>query len=126
MSSMDAEKLFERAHALEEAGEVGQAASVYKQLVEVAADPSFHIEYGHCLRRLGHWQQSIVQLEQGVALKPHYCESDARVMLAESYWAGGQKAKAIDQWRIVAAMKPEYPSYGAPIDEARAKLAEHT
>ena len=122
---MDAEKYFERARALEEEGELGQAASAYKRLVDLATDPRFHIAYGYCLQRLGHWEQSIVQLEQGLALKPHYCESDARIMLAESYWAGGYKAKAIEQWRIVSATKPEYPSYGAPIDEARARLAEH-
>jgi hypothetical protein len=37
----------------------------------------------------------------------------------------GQKKKAIEQWKLVAAMEPEYPSYEAAPNEATRKLGEH-
>ena len=77
-----------------------------------------HSAYGRCLQQLGHWEQSVVQFERGLELKPHYCGSDARLMLAESYLKVGSKPKAIREWHIVAGMKPEYPSYEATINAA--------
>ena len=111
---MDDESLYREAIALGEAGEFGQAARLYKRLVAKSTDPRHFIGYGVCLQRLGHWEQSIVQLERGVELKPHYCEPDARLFLAESYLQANQKARAIQQWRIVERMPPSIRAMRQP------------
>ncbi len=61
----------------------------------------------------------------GVDLKPHYCEGDARLFLADSLLQLGLKRKAIEQWQLVAAMAPQYPGYEAVSEEAKRKLGEH-
>jgi tetratricopeptide (TPR) repeat protein len=105
---------------------LAEAAAVFAKLIESALpDPRFHIAYGHCLQQLRHWEQSAVQFEHGLALKPSYAEADARLMLAESYAKAGNQAKALEQWRIIAKMPPSYPSYEAPINEAKALLNQH-
>ena len=119
------DSLYREAIALGEAGEFGKAARLYKRLVAKSTDPRHLIGYGVCLQRLGHWEQSVVQLERGVEVKPHYCEPDARLFLAESYLRVKQKARAIQQWRIVEGMPPEYPSYEATAKEARTQLELH-
>lgn len=119
---MEPEQLFRQAAEYESQGNHREAAAAYKRLVGAASDPRFHIAYGHCLQKLSHWGQSAAQLEHGLALKPHYGEADARLMLAESYLNAGKKAKAIEQWRVVERMSPAYPSYEAPINAARALL----
>lgn len=115
-----------RAHELRAQGRHGDAAAIYKELVDQAEDPRFCIAYGECLQHLGHWRQSAKFLQRGIDLKPAYGEGDARLMLAESLLQMGLKDKAIAQWRIVAAMLPTYPSHEAVPEEARRKLREHT
>lgn len=122
---MEAEKLFREAQELAAAGHHGKAASLFKQLVAETVDPRFHIAYGICLQRLGHWDVAISQLQRGIELRPHYCEGDARLMLAESFLRTGQKKKAIEQWQMVSAMEPEYPSYEAVPNEAKKMLVKH-
>ena len=122
---MDIETLHREASALEEAGEFAKAVRLYKQLVASSKDPRHFVGYGVCLQRLGYWKESVAQLERGIELKPHYGEPDARLFLAESYLRAKQKAKAIQQWRIVEGMPPEYPSYETTAIEARAKLERH-
>jgi tetratricopeptide (TPR) repeat protein len=122
---MQAEDLFHQAHECEADGNHSKAAAIYKQLVADSSDARFHVAYGACLQHLGHWEQSAAQLECGLALKPHYAEADARLMLAESYFRSGKKSKAVEQWRLVGDMSPTYPSYEAPINAARALLNEH-
>ncbi len=122
---MDDESLYRQAVTFAEAGEFNKAAPLYKRLVAKSTDPRYFVGYGVCLQRLGHWEESVAQLEHGVELKPHYCEPDARLFLAESYLRSKQKSKAIQQWRIVASMSPEYPSYEATAYEARAQLEAH-
>lgn len=122
---MDFEALYRQANELETGGQFNKAASAYRRLVNAATDARFHVAYGVCLQKLGRWRESVLQLQLGVTLKPHYCEGDARLLLAKSYLMAGKKAKAIEQWRIVAVMKPEYPSYEAVPDEAREMLNKH-
>jgi tetratricopeptide (TPR) repeat protein len=119
---MEAEELFREACDADAQGDHGKAATKFKRLVAIASDARYHIAYGWCLQQLNHWQQSAAELERGIALKPKYAEADARVMLAESYLRGGDKARAVQQWRIVTAMVPSYPSYEAPINAAKAAL----
>ena len=122
---MSTEARYAKAHELQAEGRHGDAAALYKELVDQAEDPRFFIAYGECLQHLGHWRQSAKFLQRGIDLKPACCEGDARLMLAESLLQLGLKDKAIAQWRIVAAMPPAYPSHEAVPDEARRKLREH-
>ena len=122
---MSTEGSYAKAQELQAQGEHGQAAAIYKELVAQSKDPRFSIAYGVCLQHLGHWQESAKQLQHGIDLKPHYCEGDARLFLAESLLQLGLKKKAIEQWKLVAAMEPEYPSYEAVPNEAKKKLGEH-
>jgi tetratricopeptide (TPR) repeat protein len=122
---MSTESIYAKAHELQTQGKYGEAVALYKELVKQAQDPRFYIAYGVCLQALGHWQESVKQLQRGIDLKPHYCEGDARLFLAESLLQSGQRKKAIEQWKLVAAMEPEYPSYEAVPNEAKRKLGEH-
>jgi len=77
------------------------------------------------LSQLGHQEQAIIELKDGIALKPHYAEADARLFLAEAYERSGKIRSAKQQWALVADMKGSYPSYDEPMKEAREKLKEH-
>lgn len=123
---LDAARLYTEAQELADAGKTGAAVKAYERLcADFPDDPRFPIAFGVLLQSLGHWQQSIDRFLMGLELRPRYCEGDARLMLAESYLQSGQKAKAVDQWRIVAKMPPEYPSYEAVPNEAKQRLDEH-
>jgi tetratricopeptide (TPR) repeat protein len=121
---MSAQATYTKAKELEAGGKHGEAAGIYKELVKLSEDPRFFIAYGAGLQRLGHWQESSKNLRRGIDLKPHYCEGDARLLLAESLHQMGKKKEAIQQWKLVAAMQPEYPSYEAVPNEAKKRLAE--
>ena len=121
---MDTERLYREASELDHSGNHGAAVKLYKQLAVDSDDPRHFIAYGVCLQRLGHWTESVKQLEHGITLKPHYCEGDARLFLAESLLKAGRKKDAITQWKLVADMEPEYPSYEAVPNEAKKRLAQ--
>ncbi|MEJ2407294.1 MAG: hypothetical protein P8171_24055 [Candidatus Thiodiazotropha sp.] len=122
---MDAESLYKQAIDLEEKGKLPEALTIYSELTKVKEDPRFFIAYGVCLQKLGHWEQSVKELEKGISLKPHYCQGDARLFLAESYVRINKIKKAIEQWKIVVNMKPEYPSYEHVPNEAKKMLAKY-
>lgn len=122
---MNAEDLFRQAQELQLEGQPGKAAKLYKQLVATHSDARFHIAFGACLQALHHWQESIAQLQQGLDLRPAYCEGEARLLLAESLVEAGQLKRAVEQWRIVASMPPTYPGYEAVPNEAKAMLGKH-
>jgi len=122
---MSTEGSYAKAQELSSQSKHREAAAIYKELVEQSEDPRFSIAYGVCLQNLGHWQESAKQLQRGIDLKPQYCEGDARLFLAESLLRLGLKKRAIEQWKIVAAMEPEYPTYEAAPNEAKKKLGEH-
>jgi Tfp pilus assembly protein PilF len=63
---MQAEELFQQAHDYEARGNHSKAAAIYKQLVAATSDARFHVAYGACLQHLGHWEQSVAQLERGL------------------------------------------------------------
>lgn len=123
---LESQRLYTRAMELADTGQSGAAVRAYEDLcTRFSRDPRFFVAFGVLLQSLGHWEQSIQRFLKGLDLKPSYCEGDARLMLAESYLKSGQKAKAVEQWRIVANMPAEYPSYDAVPDEAKRKLREH-
>lgn len=122
----DASVQYNKAQELAEAGKTGEAVRAYQELCErYPSDPRFLIAFGQLMQSLGHWEQSIERFLKGIELRPHYCEGEARLMLAESYLKAGHKAKAIEQWRLVAAREPEYPSYDRVPTEAKQRLEEH-
>ncbi len=120
---MKSELLFDQIQALEQQGNYQEAVKQYKRLVSNSEDPRYFIAYGVCLQKLQHWEQSARLLEKGIALKPHYCEGDARLFLAESYLKSGHVKKAIRQWKRVEKMEPEYPGYQQVQNEAKKMLA---
>lgn len=122
---MSKEQQYEEALKLEEMQNFPGALSIYKELIKGSKDPRFFIAYGTCLQQMQHWKQSIALLERGIVLKPHYCEGDARLFLAKAYFETGQKKKAIEQWKIVSKMEPEYPSYQSVPDEAKRMLEQY-
>jgi len=122
---MDSEDLYKKCLALEAAGEHQNAVPLYKKLTRGSEEPRFHIAFGGCLQHLGHWQESLGHFQHGIALKPHYCEGNVRLMLATSFLKVGLKKRAIEQWKIVAAMTPEYPSYEAVPNEAKKMLVQY-
>jgi tetratricopeptide (TPR) repeat protein len=122
---MNAEALYKEANELDNAGHHSQAAKIYEQLVELFVDARFHIAYGYCLQQTNHWKESTWQFQKGISLKPHYCEGDARLMLANSYMKLRRQKNAVEQWKIVAAMNPEYPSYEAVPNEAKEFLKKY-
>ncbi len=125
-TELDVTLRYKKAQELAESGHTGAAVKAYEKLCsESPTDPRFPIAFGVLLQSLGHWEQSIERFLKGLELRPHYCEGDARLMLAESYLKSGQKTRALEQWRIVAKMPPEYPSYDAVPNEAKRRLKEH-
>jgi predicted Zn-dependent protease len=100
----DASVQYNKAQELVDTGRTGEAVRAYQELCErYPGDPRFLIAFGHLLQSLGHWEQSIEKFLKGLELRPNYCEGEARLMLAESYLNAGHKAKAVEQWRVVAA-----------------------
>ncbi|WP_431113188.1 hypothetical protein [Variovorax paradoxus] len=117
------EEKFKEAARFDQLGRHADAARLYASLSTNSTDARLFMAFGRCLQSLGHWGESIVQLQRAIDLRPAYCEGDTRLALATALMRTGQKAQAIKQWKIVAEMPPEYPSYGAVADEARAALA---
>lgn len=119
-----AESAFADASALQDKDLPG-ALTLFRRAVELdSAEPRYWIALGVCLSRLRHWSEAAKALQRGVDLKPHYGEADARLMLAEALLASGNRKRARQQFQHIIEMKPSYPSYDRPIDEARRKLAD--
>jgi tetratricopeptide (TPR) repeat protein len=119
------EARFQEALELDGAGKFAAAVTILKNLAADCEDPRVFAAYGFCLQHLKHWKESIPVFERALALKPHYCEGEARLMLADSLFEAGRKKEAIAQWRLVAKREPEYPSYERVPDEAKAMLAKY-
>jgi tetratricopeptide (TPR) repeat protein len=103
-----------------------EAIKSYRKAIECdPKDPRARIALGRLLSALGHQEQAIVELKDGIALKPHYGEADARLFLAEAYERAGDIRSAKQQWTVVADMDGSYPSYDEPMNEAREKLQTH-
>ena len=122
---MDTEQQYIKASRLEERGDSSEAIKLYSNLIKTSKDPRYFIAFGICLQKLGHWKESASKLEKGIALKPSYCEPDARLFLAKSYLKLNEKKKAIKQWEIVNSMEPEYPSYDLVQKEASKMLSQY-
>jgi tetratricopeptide (TPR) repeat protein len=102
-----------------------QAVKAYTEAIRCdAKDPRPRVALGRLLTVMGHVDEAIIELQHGVALKPHYGEPDSRLFLAEAYEKANRLSEAIEEWKIVERMEPSYPSYDLPMQEARRKLEE--
>jgi Flp pilus assembly protein TadD len=118
-----AEPLGWLAASLERQGDLAAAVKTARQALDLdPKDPRHWISLGAMLIKQHHWPEAIRSLKQGLALRPHYAEADARLFLAEAYVGAGCKKDAETQWRLVSAMDPCYPSGDKPMKEALAKL----
>lgn len=116
---------FNIAIEMEENKKFSEAVIHYKKATSLDPfDSRYWIALGTCLSRLHHWEQAINCLKRGIELKPHYCEADARIFLAEALYEARHKREAQEQWEIVSKMESMYPSYEYPINEAKRRLAE--
>lgn len=111
---------------LQQQGRLPEAEDACKRAVCLLKDdPRPLIALGEVQRRRGRYHVAISSLEAGLALKPHYAEADARLMLAEALVGAKRLKDAAAQWRVVVKMEPFYPSYEWPMEEAKRKLTEH-
>jgi tetratricopeptide (TPR) repeat protein len=107
-------------------GHLQDAADAYLRAIHLLADdPRPLIALGDLQRRQGQFKEAIRSLQEGLALRPHYAEADARLMLAEAFECAGDLEQAVAQWRIVAQMESSYPSKEKPMEEAKRQLSKH-
>ncbi len=103
------------------------ATKTYRQAIQCdPKDPRPRIALGRLLIAVGCPREAIVELQQGIELRPHYGEADARLFLAEAYEKTNDFPKAKEQWKLIEKMVPFYPSDDDPMKEARRKLQEHS
>ena len=107
---------------LESQGRTEEAVEAYQQAIRLLpTDPRPVIALGRLQTTCGHYAEAIRLLESGIAMKPHYTETDARLSLADALERSGAIEKAIAQWQVVMHMEPSYPSRHLPMDEAKRK-----
>lgn len=114
------------ASVLQEQNRLEDACTMERRAIELLpSDSRPLIALGWTLRLLGKYAEAAPFIENGLELKPHYGEADARFMLAEIYEHLGEINKAATLWRQIMTMDSTYPSYDKPMEEAKIKLAEH-
>ncbi len=70
----------------ERQGNLQGAADACRRAIDLlAGDPRPLIALGRLQSRRGQHEEAIRLLQEGIALKPHYAEADARLMLAEAF-----------------------------------------
>ncbi len=112
--------------ALRQQGKLEEACEAERLAISLLpSDPRPLIALGWSLRLGGRYAEAVKFLEEGLSLKPHYGEADARIMLAETYECLGEIDKAVTIWEHVISMDSMYPSYERPMIEARKKLKDH-
>jgi tetratricopeptide (TPR) repeat protein len=118
-----AETEFLAGNACRQEGDLAQALRHYRAATDLSGnDPRYWIACGECLLTLRHWREAVRALTRGIEQNPAYGEADARLMLADALMAEGKTRQAVLQLKHVAAMEPAYPSYEAPIAEAKTRL----
>jgi len=114
------------AGALQRQNKLKQACEMGRTAVRLLpGDPRPLIDLGNTLLLSGRHAAAVHSLEDGLKLKPHYGEADARCMLAEAFERLGNIKRAAVTWRQIANMESTYPSHDRPMEEAKKKLAKH-
>lgn len=120
-----AETEFLAGNACRQQGDLAQALRHYRAATALSdSDPRYWLACGECLLNLRHWREAVHALSRGIELNPAYGEADARLMLADALMAEGKTRQTVLQLKYVATMEPAYPSYKAPIEEAKARLGK--
>jgi Flp pilus assembly protein TadD len=71
---------------LQRQGNLEEATDAYQRAIHLlASDPRPINALGGLQRLRGQYDEAIKSLERGLALRPHYAEADARLMLAEAF-----------------------------------------
>ncbi len=112
--------------AYEKLGDEDRA--VKEQQIAHELDPSDSrplISLGVLRTRQRRFDDAIRLIEEGIALKPHYCFADAKLFLAEAFEGALKIEQAKQQWREVLELEPMYPSRDKPMKEARQKLRQY-
>lgn len=111
------------ASGLEQQGKFKEAEALYRRAIALEPDDSrFHISLAGCVECLGRLKAAVGHYRDGLTLNPHYCEADARVMLANVLKKLNQLDEAVIEWEAVVKMEPMYPSYDKPIQDAKREL----
>jgi tetratricopeptide (TPR) repeat protein len=114
------------AHVLERQGRLEEAnTAAHTAVALLPGDPRPVIALGYYFLLVGKYNEAVHFLEEGLALKPHYGEADARFMLAEAFERLGQIPKAAVLWRQIIEMPSAYPSHDRPMKESKRKLAQY-
>jgi len=112
--------------ALFDGKELHNACKNFKKAAQLDdQDARSFIWLGQCLAEMGCLADAIRNYRTGIALKPHYAEADARLMLADALEQSGKIQEAVSEWKIVSEMEGFYASGDKPMIEAKAKLAKH-
>jgi tetratricopeptide (TPR) repeat protein len=75
-SAADPDSLLETALRLEDAGQLSQAAEVYRQAIDLdPREPVLHFNLGNVLYALGQLPQSLASFRKAVRLDPAYAEA---------------------------------------------------
>ena len=122
---VETEAEYQAALELMSQGKFVDAAVMLQALTAFTSDTRMLAAYGICQQQRGLWAESIGLFQRALDLKPAYCESDWRNMLATSYIKNGDPQNALAQWRIVSQMRPTYPGHDFPIDEAKKMLKDY-
>ena len=112
--------------ALGQQGRLAEACEASARAIErLPSNPRPMIFRAKYLHDLHNDAEALLWIEKGVALKPHYGEPAARLLLAEIYESLGRVDDAVRQWMHVKEMPSEYPDYRHPGAAAKRKLAEY-
>jgi tetratricopeptide (TPR) repeat protein len=110
----------------EKKGQLREAVASFERAIGVAPDDTRpRIMIGVCLTRLKDYTAAVTHLREGIALKPHYGEASAHLLLADALRRNGQVDAAREEWRLILQMPEEYPDHGNPHKEARQLLKKY-
>ncbi len=110
----------------EKRGQLREAVASFERAISLAPDDARpRIMLGVCLTRLKDYTTAIIHLRQGIALKPHYGEASAHLLLADALRQNRQIDAAREEWRRVLEMPSGYPDYEHPHKEARGLLKKY-
>lgn len=112
--------------ALEQVGEVENAASSFQEAIKLAPEDSRpRVALGNCFLKMGRYAEAIEMFRKGLELKPYCTEADVRTFLADALAKNDQIEEACCEWRKVIGIEAGWPSDGAPQREAKKMLAKH-
>jgi tetratricopeptide (TPR) repeat protein len=95
-----------------------EALSILERLNASGDNPRHLMALALSLSNSGRGKEAISAIRTALSIRPKYQEGEARLLLAQCLLSDGDKAGAIEQWKIVATMPPCGTAYGSIPDEA--------